>query len=96
VSFAWTPDRCETLDNGSIRCVTPDGVFKVENRPLSAQPGRVRFLLNFKRQDIQGPIAPSLMVRIIDSPPVPTRGIDRLGGITDCDLDPHEVSCVAS
>jgi len=95
LSFIWTPDRCETLGNGSIKCVTPDGVFKVANRPLSAMPGRIRFLLNFKRQDIQGPIAPSLLVRIVDSPPVPTLGIDRLGGITDCDLDPHGVSCVA-
>ena len=96
LSFDWDAAGCERLTNGSVKCVTPDGVFKVENRPLSAMPGRIRFLLNFKRQDIHGPIASSLEVQIINAPPVPILGIDRLGEISDCDPEPHGVSCVAS
>jgi hypothetical protein len=95
LSFHWDANSCETHATGSITCVTPDGVFKIENKPLTAQPGRVPFLLNVKHQNVVGPIAPSLLVRILDSPPVPIVGVDRLGAISNCDTDPHAVSCVA-
>ncbi len=95
MTFHWDADSCETHGSGSITCVTPDGVFKIENKLLTAMPGRVRFLLKFKHQDIQGPIAPGLMVRIIDSPPLPIVGIDRLGAILDCNAIAHGVSCIA-
>jgi hypothetical protein len=58
-------------------------------------PDRIPFVVTLTGQDIRGPIAPNLLVRIINSPPMPTVGIDRLGAIDDCDTDPHGVSCVA-
>ena len=95
LSFDWDAASCDRLSNGSVKCVTPDGVFKVENTPLSAMPGRIRFLLNCKKQDIHGPILPKLDVRIINAPPTPTLGVDRLGEIDDCNAEPHGVSCLA-
>ena len=73
LSFHWDANSCETHATGSITCVTPDGVFQIESKPLTAQRGRVPFQLNVKHQNVVGPIAPSLLVRILDSPPVPDR-----------------------
>jgi hypothetical protein len=94
LSFTWTAAQC-TLANGTLMCVTPVAIFTVENRPLSAMPDRIPFVVTLAGQDIRGPIAPQLSVRIINSPPVPTVGVDRVGTIDTCEVDPHGVSCVA-
>jgi hypothetical protein len=95
LNFTWTAEQC-TLANGILTCFTPVGVLTVDNRPISALPRRLPFVVNVIAQAIQGPIVPSLSVRIINSPPVPTLGVDRVGTIDDCKVDRRGVSCDAS
>jgi hypothetical protein len=95
LTFNWTAAQC-SVANGTLMCVTPGAVLTVENRQLSEMPARIPFVVTLVGQDIRGPIAPHLSVRIVNSPPVPTVGIDRVGTIDECEVDRYGVSCAAS
>jgi hypothetical protein len=94
LSFTWTAPQC-SVANGTLMCVTPVAVLSIENRQISERPARIPFVVTLALQNIRGPIAPHLSVRIVDSPPVPTVGIDRIGSIDDCAVDKQGVSCAA-
>jgi hypothetical protein len=94
VTYQWIAAQC-SVANGTLMCVTPVAIFTVENRPLASSPNKIPFTVTLAGQDIRGPIAPSLTVRIVNSPPVPTLGVDRVGSINSCKVDSQGVSCVA-